>query len=327
MHGRQVLYKENDVVIPKDGGNRQVCVQTRGFCRYTNLVNDNAEAYKLQPQKEKRQFVIDNIIIPLLADHCNFFRYNKERQCYDLVDLSNEKNINIFASKVVMQKFRDLGKTMAGSSEKRPKKKRRTSASLPTPTLEGKRGDQGDLTGEAIPSNNIRLFPSDHAKRLSENSVSNLSPDGFFDENFLSEFEDVDLDNLDEKSVYNFQALDGIFNVSTIADDTIQDKKEQRESVTCHLRPLLNVLLSHPGAKYFMVTDSAVNLKIIATKLESKGYDNVSAVEQDLRDIFSNVQANCDNIDMVERISKDFLDLVANYFVGIWHKLNTTQKM
>eukprot|EP00551_Chaetoceros_affinis_P006416 CAMPEP_0203683656 /NCGR_PEP_ID=MMETSP0090-20130426/47637_1 /ASSEMBLY_ACC=CAM_ASM_001088 /TAXON_ID=426623 /ORGANISM="Chaetoceros affinis, Strain CCMP159" /LENGTH=153 /DNA_ID=CAMNT_0050552811 /DNA_START=477 /DNA_END=938 /DNA_ORIENTATION=+ len=142
------------------------------------------------------------------------------------------------------------------------------------------------------------------------------SPDTF-DENFLSDLQDLDVDDLDVKPLSDFQLFEDVFNTSTIGTETIHVKMEQKKSVVSRLSPLLNILLSHPNVKHFASTTNYINLMAVKEELEKNFYNSVDAVEKDLYDIFSNISGNYNNNDDVERISKDFLALVTNYCRGI----------
>jgi hypothetical protein len=105
----KVKPKGCDVVIPKNGGGKE-CSHTEGFQRYTRLVNEVCDEYTNLPGHQKRQFVINNVIIPLLDAHRNFYRYDSKKKGYFMVDLSDDTKLNDFTTNVVMQKIRDIMK-------------------------------------------------------------------------------------------------------------------------------------------------------------------------------------------------------------------------
>mmetsp|Transcript_16937 Transcript_16937/g.21438 ORF Transcript_16937/g.21438 Transcript_16937/m.21438 type:complete len:307 (+) Transcript_16937:70-990(+) len=279
----------HDVVIPKHGGGREIS-HTIGFRRYTKLVNESIEEYKRQRSSNKRQFVIDKIITPLLNEGRRFYRYNRQKHCYDLVDLSDDNKVRSFTMNVVMQKIRDIVK----QNDNYMVKRKMTSQPCPSKKADPKRAfkktrNQFDEPVDPISSNvgtgifSFNPIADDevHEVLLSE-SFNAIEPDE------SENFEDM---------------IDKIF------------ENNERENVTSLLSPLLNILLSHPSVKYFTGATNEINLMVVQAKLENKLYNSVNAVEKDLYDIFSNQS------DEVGRMSEDFLTLVKTFCRGINHLL------
>jgi|EP01083_Nonionella_stella_P232705 hypothetical protein len=117
-----------DVVIPKNGGGKERN-HTEGFLRYTQLVNEVCDEYEMIPPRKKRQFVIDNVIVPLLNEKRNFYRYDLKKKTHLRVDVNDRTKLNHFASIVVMQKIRDIIKP--SSKEVTEKKQNPTVESYP----------------------------------------------------------------------------------------------------------------------------------------------------------------------------------------------------
>ena len=101
------------VIIPNNGTKGDQ-FNSGGFQMYNRLAKINTEEYHNLPMTKgiKYQYVIEKVINPILDDNRNFYRYNKEKECYELVDLINEEKFKEFAKNVVMQKMRDAVREM-----------------------------------------------------------------------------------------------------------------------------------------------------------------------------------------------------------------------
>lgn len=100
-----------DVVIEK--GNNRNRIVTEGFQVYTDLIESRVILDGYNNSNNKKQFVIEHVIDPLLKEGRNFFDQEGK------VDLSDPKIKSYFAGKKVGQKIRDI--------RNRPKKRSRIS--------------------------------------------------------------------------------------------------------------------------------------------------------------------------------------------------------
>lgn len=312
-----------DVVIPKNGGGREIS-HTNGFCRYTNLVNDNTEAYRNLRTSEKRQFVIDKIITPLLNENRNFYRYDRKKCCYELVDLGDEQKIKLFTMNVVMQKIRDIVK----QNDSCLRKTRNTIKSNPLTKVVNKRAPEPEkMRNQSMPD----LISNDYD--------TYMTPDIVLDFEMIESYEDESIEDMcEDESIQTIGSIPLEFEMTEngnefkeifarcIIEDIpdLENKQPMNENnsggVTFDMTPLLNILSSHPYFKYFMDTqNNGVNFLKIRTKLENKGYNSISAVEKDLNDLIRAVSEMYSSNHEIERTSRDFLALVTNYCRGVNH--------
>jgi hypothetical protein len=99
-------FRNIDVVIPF-GRTTTTIYKMEGFCRYNQLVHEGCEEYLNLPPRLRRQFAIDNIIMPLLNEQRNFYKFDRQEEQYVMVDLSNKANLNSFIKAVVSLYIRD----------------------------------------------------------------------------------------------------------------------------------------------------------------------------------------------------------------------------
>jgi hypothetical protein len=99
-------FRNIDVVIPF-GRTTATIYKMDGFCRYNQLVREGCEEYLNLPPRLRRQFAIDNIIMPLLNEQRNFYKFDRQEEQYVMVDLSNKANLNSFIKAVVSLYIRD----------------------------------------------------------------------------------------------------------------------------------------------------------------------------------------------------------------------------
>jgi hypothetical protein len=321
-----------DVVVPKNGGGKEEA-RTEGFNKYTDLVNKHRDTYESLHKSLKCQYVVDEIISPLLNENRNFYRYFSKRKEYGMVDLSNEDAKKAFARDVVMQKIRDASKSTnsnGGNTLKRsvpvlpttkvePKKKVRTLAS--TSTLSPPRLLRTPLRTYVHEYTHSQERPEDDSTRYicsSSQSTRDSPRDlglSFTPLNYASARSNFSPSYLSE---LNFTPLKK--NEKEKSDEPLfPTSPSKNQDISSKLRPLINILSYYPNVNKYIYLDD------ISKKVDNYYYNCVSVVENDLKSKMTSLhqyqhqqQQYCGKGNTEEsRMVNDLLSLISTFCKGL----------
>jgi hypothetical protein len=285
-------YLNEDVVIPKNGGGKEHSY-TEGFHIYTQLVNEVCDEYTQLSPKLKRQFVIDNIITPLLNEQRNFYRYDRKKKGYVMVDLSDDKKLIDFTTNVVMQKVRDIMKP--SSKEFTCKRKQKECG----PTVKSEPKKQRATSYDNDNSSTVTTTTVYEEQEDIDNLTINLAFDED-DHSLATTFSVNEIDFIDFTDLYLFK-------------NGVHDIEEKSHEETSKLRPLINILCSHTDA------EQLINCNIVKEKFENGLYDSIEAFKKDLMNMFTDalLQNGKDDNGVLENKSRDLQALITNYCKGL----------
>lgn len=165
---------KRDVLIQNGGQSNGVgnVISSQGFEKYTKLVNDPSILAGYNASRNKKQFVIDNVIDTLLNEGRKF--YINERGHYKYLDLRTDHKIKWTFADKVSQKVRDCKKRLLRTSNKQKQECKNN-------TKRTKSANEVNSTKEYVPSlqpehinNNDKIAASKALLTLRESNNSNV---------------------------------------------------------------------------------------------------------------------------------------------------------
>jgi hypothetical protein len=135
--------ESRDIIIKNGEGNGRREEATEGDARYNELVKENVDAYNNMTGKrgDKQEFVIENIIKPLLSEWRSFFIYNSESGSYDIILLETTEGKKLLARKI-QQKIKDTKKKHTENSVEHDETSSSNTSIKPLPSVPAHPGNK-----------------------------------------------------------------------------------------------------------------------------------------------------------------------------------------